>query len=320
MTIPDGILGLHHVTALASDPRANLAFYRDRLGLRLVKRTVNFDDPGTYHLYYGDELGRPGTIVTFFPWPGARRGQPGAGQAVRILFAVPEGAVGAWRERLRDADLDGPREVDGAPVLLVKDPDGLEVGLIEVAASDSKPFWEGGGVPGGMAIRGVVGVRLLVEDGEQTARLLTERFGLADLDGASRRFGRSEPGGEWLELQVDPRAERGRVAAGSIHHVAFRVADDAHQEKVRGGLLSDGLHVTPQLDRNYFRSVYFREPGGVLFELATDPPGFTVDEPAATLGSDLKLPDWLEPVRERIEASLPLLEPMGAAAAGGSHG
>ncbi len=320
MTIPDGILGLHHVTALASDPRANLAFYRDRLGLRLVKRTVNFDDPGTYHLYYGDDLGRPGTLITFFPWPGARRGQPGAGQAVRLLFAVPAGSIGAWQERLAGADSDGPREMDGAPTLLVRDPDGLEIGVVEVPAVEERPFWDGGGLPGSMAIRGLAGVRLLVEDGEPTARLLTGRFGLTDLDGTGRRFGRPEPGSGWLELSVDPRAESGRVAAGSIHHVAFRVAEDAHQERLRQALLGDGLHVTPQLDRGYFHSVYFREPGGVLFELATDQPGFTVDEPAATLGSQLKLPDWLEPARERIEAALPLLEPMDAAPAGGSHG
>ena len=307
------IQGIHHVTALATDPQANVDFYAGVLGLRLVKRTVNFDDPGTYHLYYGDERGHPGTILTFFPWPLARRGTRGTGQATVTAFSVPEGSLGWWAERLAAhgvaAETPVPR-LDGE-VLTLLDPDGLQLELVAHAGAVDVAPWAGGPVDEAHALRGFHSVTLSVADGEPTADLLAAMgYAAAGEDGRRHRFvaggesGEARPGTA-VDLLVDANGSRGHVAAGSVHHVAFRAVDDDDQLAWRGRVAGRGLHVTPVLDRNYFHSIYFREPGGVLFEVATDPPGFTVDEPVETLGEELKLPDWLEPHRERIEAALP---------------
>lgn len=315
------ILGLHHVTAIAGDPQANVDFYAGILGLRLVKRTVNFDDPTTYHLYYGDGTGRPGTLLTFFPWPGAPRGRPGAGQVATTTLAVPDGSLDFWRRRLEAAGIsvDGPRRRLGETVLALRDPDDMEVELVEGTPTAARAPWTGGPVAADRAVRGIAGVSLREDGFESTAALLTARLGMREGDQEGDRFrflvGRGEEATA-VDLLCRPGTLRGRVAVGSVHHVAWRVAGPEEQERVRDGLVGRGLNVTPVLDRRYFRSIYFREPGGVLFEVATDTPGFTIDEAEHDLGRSLALPPWLEGERERIEAALPELDPGGNAEPG----
>jgi glyoxalase family protein len=303
------IAGLHHVTAIARDPQANADFYAGVLGLRLVKKTVNFDDPGTYHLYYGDELGHPGTILTFFPWPQARLGSRGAGQATVTAFSVPTGSLGFWTERLKSlgVDFDGPEERFDEEVLTVRDPDGLLLELVARAGDERAP-WAGGPVPEAFAVRGFYNVTLAEWNPAVTADLLTRTMGFRQVGEAGDRirFATGTGGaGTLVDLLATPSASRGVISAGTVHHVAFRAASDTEQLAWQGKLAERGLHVTPVQDRQYFHSIYFREPGGVLFEIATDPPGFTLDEPVASLGSDLKLPPWLESSRARIEEALP---------------
>ncbi|MDR7485990.1 MAG: ring-cleaving dioxygenase [Armatimonadota bacterium] len=309
------ILGIHHVTAIASDPQANLDFYAGVLGLRLVKRTVNFDDPGTYHLYYGDGVGTPGTLMTFFPWPGAPRGQVGAGMVSATAFAIPPGALPFWQARLRahGVIVEEPGVRFDGDVLTFTDPDGLPLELVTDGTADDARAWTGGPVPPQAALRGVHSVTLTVAGlGEDcgSTRAVLERLGwqVAAQVGARTRYvlGAGGPGAT-LDLVCAPAAPRGQYAAGTVHHVAWRTPDDAHQSGWRERVREAGLDVTPVQDRQYFRSIYFREPGGVLFEIATDPPGFTVDESPEMLGSGLRLPPWLEPMRPRLERTLPPL-------------
>jgi glyoxalase family protein len=301
--------GVHHVTAIASDPRRNLAFYTRVLGLRLVKKTVNFDDPGAYHLYYGDEAGRPGTILTFFPWPGAREGRSGLGFTHETLLRIPESAIGFWTGRLVAHGLthEAPETRFGRKILPFRDPDGLRLGLIGIAEAGAEPGWGGGEIPAEHAIRGIEGVTLLVADESPTGAVLTEAMGYREggREGTLVRY--VSPGG-FVDLRVAPGFPRGASGAGSVHHVAFRAGDDAEQAAMGERLAGLGLHATEQKDRNYFRSIYAREPGGVLFEIATDSPGFAVDEPANALGTALKLPAQYEGHRAAIEAALPALD------------
>ena len=327
------IAGIHHVTALASDPQANADFYTGVLGLRLVKKTVNYDDPGTYHLYYGDELGRPGTLLTFFPWPHARRGQLGAGQATVTSFSVPEGSFAYWSERLRQSGTahDEPRRRgEDEELLRLLDPDGLELELVAHPGSGSGTPWEGGPVAVEHAIRGFFAVTIVEWNADRTADMLTGTLGFrleaqtgsrfrfaagapADAAAGSRQPAAAPPAarglGTRLDLLAQPAAERGLISAGTVHHVAWRVAGDREQAAWHRDLIAGGHHVSPIMDRRYFHSIYFREPGGVLFEIATDTPGMTTDESAAQLGSGLRLPPWLERSRPEIEAVLPPLVP-----------
>lgn len=304
--------GIHHVTAIARDPQKNVDFYASVLGLRLVKKTVNFDDPGTYHFYYGDGQGHPGTIMTFFPWPMARLGSRGAGQATVTSFSVPEGSLGWWAERLDRMGIehDDPRPRFDEEVLTVLDPDHLQIELV-AQAGDSRAPWDGGPVPAEHAVRGFEGVTLTEWNPEITSEVLTGLLGFRSVSQAGDRF-RFEVGaggpGTRVDVLAKPDAPRGHVSAGTVHHVAWRTPDDAQQRAWYEEIRSRGFHVSPILDRQYFHSIYFREPGGVLFEIATDPPGFTKDEPEATLGTELKLPPWLEPDRQRIEEVLPKIE------------
>jgi glyoxalase family protein len=302
------IAGIHHVTAMAGDPQANVDFYTGVLGLRLVKRTVNFDDPGTYHLYYGDEVGHPGTIMTFFPWPMARRGVQGAGQATVTSFSVPEGSLGYWTERLGKLGVpfQDPRARFDGEVLTLLDPDGLRLELV-TRADDGRTPWTGGPVPAEHAVRGFDGVTLTEWNPEVTAEVLAGTLGFQPAGQQGDRF-RFKAGDSRVDVLASPASVRGHISAGTVHHVAWRAADDADQLAWREAVAESGLYVTPVLDRQYFHSIYFREPGGVLFEIATDPPGFTRDEPVDSLGSSLKLPPWLEPERKRIEQALPPIE------------
>lgn len=308
------VQGLHHVTAIAGDPRRNRDFHVAALGLRMVKRTVNFDDPGTYHLYYGNRDGSPGTAMTFFPWPDARPGTVGAGQVVLTQYAVPHGALPFWTERLPvfGARLIAGETVFGERRAVFADPDALPFALVET--DDPRTPWTTEGVGADVAIRGFRGVTLGLRDGSAARRVLTEVFGYAPVGEIALGGGRLERlridgnPADIVDLHVDPAMPAGRGGAGTVHHVAFSVPDKAAQAAVRGRMAETGLQVTEPIDRDYFWAIYARIPGGVLFEVATDEPGFTRDEPLETLGESLRIPDRHAHLRARIEAALPPLD------------
>lgn len=307
-------LGIHHISSIASEPQRTLDFWGGTLGLRFVKRTVNFDAPSAYHLYLGDEFGRPGTIVSFFPLPNARRGRQGTGQAAVISLAIPPTSIGWWIERLltRQVAYTGPERRFDEQVLAFHDPDGLLVEIVGSAGAANRPGWDRGAVPAGHAVRGVHAVTLWADGREPTERVLTDLLGFrraAESDHVARfTVGDGEGPGAIVDVRVAPDFWRGAMGAGVVHHVAFRVADEAAQLALRERVAHAGLGPTEQLDRRYFRSVYFREPGGVLFELATDGPGFAADdEPIERFGESLQLPPWLEGTRASIESGLPTL-------------
>jgi glyoxalase family protein len=302
--------GIHHITAIASDPQRNLDFYTELLGLRLVKRTVNFDDPSAYHFYFGDHIGTPGTILTFFPWPGARRGSRGTGQVVTTSFAVKPGAVGYWRDRLNKWHVPAEEAVRfGETVIRLADPDGL---LIELIASERRNAIESvagdSAIPIEYHLGGFHCPTLELQRADLTVDLLTDVFGfeLIGEEGERRRFG-VDPDLPNKQLDVVERADGsfGQVAAGTVHHIAFRAATDQEQRHWREQLAELGFNVTPIVDRQYFHSIYFREPGGILFEIATDAPGFATDESVEHLGENLKLPPQYEEHRQEIERTLP---------------
>jgi glyoxalase family protein len=303
------IVGLHHVTAIASDPQRNLDFYTEVLGLRLVKRTINFDDPGTYHFYFGDDTGRPGTILTFFPWPGARRGTAGTGETAATAFSVPQASLAFWEERLQAAGVAvqrAGRRFD-EQVLTFADPDGMKLEIVGHADASDANAPRTSDVPAEHAIRGFFGVTLSESRLEETAATLG-LMGLQKIgeEGNRHRFAaEGDALGNHIDVVVDAQMGHGRMGAGSVHHIAFRAADDGAQVEWQKTLAAHSLHVTPVMDRTYFHSIYFREPGGVLFEIATDPPGFALDEPVESLGEALKLPEWLEADRARVERALP---------------
>ena len=306
--MPADTPGIHHVTAIGTDPRRNRSFYTETLGLRLVKRSVNQDDVSVYHLFYGDRSGTPGTSVTFFPYPDARPGRVGTGQASAVAFLIPGDAVDYWVDRLADAgvDADEPRERFGDDVIAFRDPDGLP---LELVARDDAPAGDPpeGPVPEDRAIRGFFGVTLSLSSSASTATLLrTMGYRETDAERDRRRFEASGDLGYVVDLCEDPQAPRGRPGAGTVHHVAFRVADD-DQSEWRDVLMAQGLRPTEIIDRKWFRSVYARTEAGVLFEFATKSPGYTVDEDVDELGERLVLPEWLADRREEIEAGLPEL-------------
>lgn len=301
--------GLHHVTAIAGDPQANIDFYVKGLGLRLVKKTVNFDDPATYHLYYGDEAGQPGTLMTFFPWRGIAPGRIGAGQSTSTAFSVPEGTLGWWQNHFKSLGVDSAitRASVDEERLSLRDPDGLQLDLVASSTIDPRNPWDSASVPAEYAVRGQHSSVLTVNDPDRTIAVLTGDLGL-HLVGTTGNRTRLAAGngaaGNIVDVIADPKAQRGLSAGGTVHHIAFRVPDTATQEKWRQELTDRGFQVTAILDRQYFTSIYFREPGGVLYEIATDTPGFDIDEPLLELGRSLKLPPWLEPSREDIENSV----------------
>jgi glyoxalase family protein len=315
--------GIHHITAIAGDPQPNLDFYTETLGLRLVKRTVNFDDPGSYHFYFGDNIGSPGTIITFFPWPGARRGARGSGQVTTVSFAVPHNSIAFWKERLR-ANHVIAEEIAGRfgnVALRFLDPDGLLLELVVIpsnaegsrgsylkdSATGSLDFARDDRLPAERAIRGFAAPTLEVRKPEKTEDLLTEILGF-EFVGEENNRPRFRGSGANTSSEIDlvsSEAGFGQIAVGTVHHIAFRAADDEEQLQVREQLVARGLNVTPVIDRQYFHSIYFREPNGILFEIATDGPGFLIDESAEELGETLKLPPIYEEKRAEIERVLP---------------
>lgn len=303
------ILGLHHITAIAGNAQRNYDFYSRVMGLRFVKKTVNFDDPGTYHFYFGDETGSAGTILTFFPWDHVTAGRRGTGQATEIGYSVPAGSFDFWMKRF---DINGitynkPNEKFGERYLTFLDPDGLKIELIESKTPDERTPWTTPEVGAAVATRGFHTVTLTLTSAAATAAILTEVFGYTLLEQHVNRYRYvtdTVPGAAYLDLVEVPDEARSVTAGGSVHHIAFRVKDDAAELYIRKQLLDRGLQPTPQIDRDYFHSVYFREPGGVLFEIATENPGFTVDEPLAELGTHLMLPTKHEHLRPQLEKRL----------------
>jgi Lactoylglutathione lyase and related lyases len=308
--MPKPIVGLHHVTAIASDPQTNLDFYTEVLGLRFVKRTVNFDDPGSYHFYFGDDTGTPGTILTFFPWPRAMRGTPGVGEVTLTAFSVPLPSIDFWERRLLGFNLPVERSHRfEETVLTFPDPDGMKIEIVghtDAAPANPPRF---ASIPAEHALRGFFGVTLFLKEYEETEAVLNV-MGFTRRTEAGNRLRFSAEGsalGNHIDLLINSEGHHGRMGAGTVHHIAFRAADDASQLEWRE-ILDKHLDVTPVLDRTYFHSIYFREPGGVLFELATDPPGFALDEPLESLGEALHIPPWLEQHRSVIEQRLPPIE------------
>lgn len=306
------IPGIHHVTAICENAQQNIDLYAGLLGLRLVKQTVNFDMPDTYHLYYGDELGHPGTILTFFAWPDVPKGRKGTGEVGTIAFSIPEQSIDYWVEHLsqQNALVAGPNIHFGEQVLSIFTPEGLTLELVAHRVADQFRGWKDGPVPAEHAIRGFHGVTLMEANLEHTSTMLTEVLGfeLVGMEGNRSRF---HAGDGDIATLVDvltlPELTRGTIAVGSVHHIAWRTPDDEQQLEWRKKLLDLGIHVTQVRDRKYFHSIYFHEPGGVLFEIATDPPGFAIDEPVEQLGTHLQLPSWLESQRPNLEQTLPPL-------------
>src|SRR5438876_3510063 len=302
--------GIHHITTITDDPQRNIDFYAGVLGLRLVKKTVNFDVPDTYHFYYGDDLGRPGTILTFFSWPGYPAGKRGSGQVTTIAFAIPATALPYWQERLakHNVRIEGLTTHFGEQVLSFSDPEGLGLALITQPDADLRTGWTQGPVPPWHTIRGFHSAVLSVTHSEATKRVLTQLLGFRAVAEEGNRA-RYEVGNSGHATLVDvltvPGEKRGVESIGTVHHIAWRTANDDEQLEWRRKIADVGLNVTPVLDRTYFHSIYFREPGGILFEIATDLPGFAVDEAPEELGTHLKLPPWLEERRPVLERDLP---------------
>jgi glyoxalase family protein len=329
-----GVFGIHHVTAIISDPQRNIDFYANNLGLRFVKLTVNQDDPTSYHLYYGDEIGHPGTILTFFHWPNIPRGHRGTGEVSAVSFLIPENSISYWMDRFKDKKTEyrGPyKRFENEQVMTFYDPDGLELELVAHKSAEDRTvnMWKEGPIPVEHAIRGFYSVTLSEEGYERTASVLTDELGfiLTHQDGSRFRYeipivasSPSSPSSSATQEKEEQEKVRGAnivdvlclpyrwqaaIGIGSVHHVAWRTPTDEQQKVLRKNIVKAGLNATPVIDRIYFHSVYFREPGGVLFEVATNPPGFMIDEKAEDLGTHLMLPPWLESMRKEIEKVLP---------------
>ena len=307
------ILGLHHITAIAGDAQRNYDFYTKTLGFRLVKKTVNFDDPQTYHFYFGDEVGSPGTILTFFPWANVRQGKNGVGMATEIGYSVPKGSLDFWKSRFEKLNIrhDIISERFGEKYLSFQDTDGLWLNLIDAKHKDERKGRETDEIKAEVAIKGFHTVTLTLNNIKATAAILTEVFGYKQVerdDNLYRYETDAVENAAIVDLLEMPEAQIGINAAGTNHHIAFRVKDEEDLMAIREKIVDRGLHITEKINRDYFFSLYFREPGGVLFEIATDNPGFATDETVENLGSSLQLPDQYEPMRNQIEKGLPKLQ------------
>ena len=301
--------GIHHVTAICDDAQQNIDLYTGVLGLRMVKQTVNFDMPDTYHLYYGDEQGHPGTILTFFSWPDQPKGRKGTGQVGTISFSILEESRDYWVERLtrHNVLIVGPNPHFGEKVLSIFTPDGLTLELVAHQEADKFSGWKDGPIPAEHAIRGLHSVTLMEANLDRTSAMLTEVLGFkfVGVEGNRSRFKLGDDGiATLVDVVTQRELTRGNIAVGSVHHVAWRTPGEEQQLAWREKLERSGISVTPVLDRQYFHSIYFKEPGGILFEIATDPPGFAIDEPVEQLGTHLKLPPWLESERPMLEQTL----------------
>lgn len=319
--MPPATPGIHHVSTIAGDPQRNVDFYAGVLGLRLVKVTVNFDDPGTYHLYYGDESGNPGSLLTYFPWGSeSPSGRVGVGQISVVSLAIVPRAIAFWVGRLiaMNVKYEGPFPRFGEQVLGFRDPDGNQVELVGVAGAESRAGRDSSSIPAESSIRAIHSVTLLESELEPAQRILGEVLGFRPTQSEEHRFRFEVPGSvaSVVDVRVAGGFWRGSEGPGTVHHVAFRSEDEARQLETRASVLAAGLPVTPVLDRTYFHSIYFREPGGVLFESATDGPGFAIDESPAELGSSLQLPAWLADQRPVIEHRL---QPLHLPGRGGFH-
>jgi glyoxalase family protein len=306
------ILGLHHITAIAGNAQRNFDFYTRVLGLRLVKKTVNFDDPGTYHFYYGNEVGTPGTILTFFSWEGISTGYAGTGMATEIGYSVPAGSLDFWKERFDQYKVkqEATGERFGELYLPFQDPDGLKLALNVPKVTDNRKAWVTTDITEQAAAKGFHSITLTLKSIKGTVAVLTEIFGykLLEQEGNRYRFiTDAVDNAAIVDIIEDPEGKTGQVAGGTNHHVAFRVANDNILMEFREKIEKRGFNITPKIDRNYFFSLYFREPGGVLFEVASDNPGFATDESVAELGTNLRLPAQYEPMRKDIEKQLPVL-------------
>jgi glyoxalase family protein len=318
-----GVFGIHHVTAITGNPQRNIEFYVNNLGLRFVKLTVNQDDPTSYHLYYGDEVGHPGTILTFFHWPNIPKGQRGRSEVAAVSFLIPENSISYWMSRFRQNKIEfrGPhKRFENEQVITFNDPDGLGLELVAHKSSKDKDanIWKEGPIPIEHAIRGFYSVTLSEGGYERTASVLIDELGFISTHQEGSRFRYEIPDGDSNRIEgedmgganiVDvlclPYTQQAIIGIGSIHHVAYRTPSDKQQQVLRQNIVNAGLNATPVIDRFYFHSVYFQEPGGILFEIATNPPGFAVDEKVEELGTHLVLPPWLEPDRKSLERILP---------------
>ncbi len=311
MTTIQGVKGIHHITAFCGDPQRNVDFCSGVLGLRMVKVSVNQDDPGTYHLYYGDETGAPGTAITFFPWPDARRGRIGHGQVAVTAYSIPAESIDYWRQRLVEKGFApfGPEMRFNEQVLSFEDPDGLLIELVADQSGDPRPGWAGHDVPAEHAIRGFHSATIWFAKEEKSMPTLQETLGFKELGREGDRIRLIAEGGlpgQIIDL-IPYEGERGLDGIGTVHHIAWRAEDDAHEMALLDSVHARGLRSSGFVDRQYFHSIYFREPGGVLYEVATDGPGFTIDEPVESLGHGLMLTPWHEPHRAAIRAALPAL-------------
>ncbi|TXE05743.1 ring-cleaving dioxygenase [Algoriphagus aquimarinus] len=301
------ITGIHHITAIAGNPQANIDFYTGILGLRLVKKTINFDAPGVYHFYFGDELGRPGTVFTTFPFAGARKGAKGAGEVTYTAFSVPSGSLDYWMERLKKYGIPVSDILTrfGDQLIRFEDHDSMGIELI-ANDQDDRAGWSYGQVPIEHSIKGFYGATLNLRAKDLTEKLLTEHmdYHFIGQENGRFRYGTAGKPGDIVDIVIDKSGNRGVQSAGTVHHIAFRTENAASQLQVQEILMRNGYQVTEVKDRSYFTSIYFREPGGVLFEVATDEPGFAIDEEEAHLGELIKLPEWAEPNRKKLEESL----------------
>jgi glyoxalase family protein len=311
----EGIQGLHHVTAVTRDAQNNLDFYRNVLGQRFVKKTVNFDAPDSYHFYFADEIGTPGTVLTFFVWQNVKRGVRGNGETAAVAYNIPAGSIGFWQDYLESkaVPVQPVEQRFGTEVMPFDDPDGMRVELVASDASPEVRHWEQGPIPQVHALGGFHSVTLWLDEVKPTADLLVNQMGytFAGQERNRHRFtGGSGSLANTLDIlhrpvQPEDMPDEAEFGAGSIHHIAFRVPTDEVQLEYQSALRAASYGVTPVRDRNYFHSIYYREPGGVLFEIATEGPGFAIDEPVDTLGESLRLPEWFEPKRAVIEQELP---------------
>jgi len=307
--VEKSINGIHHITVMASDPQANYDFYTDLLGMRFIKKTVNFDAPDVYHLYYADEIGTPGTVLTFFPFPDAKRGKRGTGEITTVAFSVPSNSLNFWVNRFaaRAINFDGPSNKFGYNYISLLDPDGMKIEIVADPVADNIIGWKNGDVPPEHSIRKFFGVNYYLKDASKSEELLLKVMGaqLTGTEGNIKRYKFGKEASEsFVDIQEDPETPRGINGAGTVHHIAWRTANDEEQNNWRNKVIEFGLYPTEMVDRNYFHSIYFREPGGILYEIATDGPGFMVDETFESLGTELKLPPWHEPKRPLIEKIL----------------